>query len=126
MDFTKLNSESQFDGYLMPCINKLLAQLEKTKYITTLDLMKRYWQIPLAPSSKEKTACAPHLGLFQYMTMPFGLHWSLTTFQRLRDQVLPHHSRFAAAYLDDVVIFSTIGQSHGFCVAITEKGKSQC
>lgn len=42
--------------------------------------------------------------------MPFGLHGAPATFQRLMNQV--HMDNFAAAYLDDVVIYSTSWQEH--------------
>lgn len=38
--------------------------------------------------------------------MPFGLHGAVATFQRLVDKLLQRHTAFAAAYIDDVVIFS--------------------
>lgn len=44
--------------------------------------------------------------------MPFGLHGALATFQRLMNQVLAGMDTFAAAYLDDVVIYSTSWQEH--------------
>ena len=39
--------------------------------------------------------------------MPFGLQEALATFQRLMDRVLRGLDEFAAAYLDDVVVFSS-------------------
>lgn len=106
-DMRKLNSISCFDSYPMPRIDELLERLGKAKYITTLDLCKGYWQVPLEPSCKEYTAFqVPGLGLFHYTVLPFGLHGAPATFQRLMDIVLQDCCKFAAAYLDDVVIYS--------------------
>ena len=44
--------------------------------------------------------------------MPFGLHGAPATFQRLMDQVLAPHQQYAAAYIDDVVIFSSTWREH--------------
>lgn len=55
----KLNDVSTFYGYSMPQVGELLDRLGRTQYILTLDLTKGYWQVPLTPSSWEKTVSAP-------------------------------------------------------------------
>lgn len=44
--------------------------------------------------------------------MPFGLHGTAATFQRLIDQVLSGLTDFTAAYLDDIVIYSSTWEEH--------------
>lgn len=44
-----------------------------------------------------KTAFATPLGLFQFTTMPFGLHRATARFQHLLDHMLCHHCQFAVA-----------------------------
>ena len=44
--------------------------------------------------------------------MPFGLQGAPATIQRLMDRVLRGLDEFAAAYLDDVVVFSSIWEEH--------------
>ncbi|RXN24948.1 hypothetical protein ROHU_005997 [Labeo rohita] len=111
-DFRKLNSISCFDSYPMPRIDELIERLGKASYITTLDLCKGYWQVPLDPSCKSYTAFRSPTGLYQYTILPFGLHGAPATFQRLMDQVLAGCEQYAAAYLDDVVIYSGTWQEH--------------
>ncbi|KAJ1170433.1 hypothetical protein NDU88_002310, partial [Pleurodeles waltl] len=82
------------------------------KYMSTLDLTKGYWQIPLAPEDKEKTAFATQSGLYHFTVLPFGLHGAPATFQRLMDRLLNPFQTFTAAYLDDVVIFSETWDDH--------------
>ncbi|MGH0158407.1 UNVERIFIED_CONTAM: hypothetical protein FKN15_035412 [Acipenser sinensis] len=112
VDFRKVNAISKFDAYLMPRVDELLDRLGTAQLISTLDLTKGYWQIPLTQSSREKTAFSTPDGLFHFWTMPFGLHGALATFQRLMDQVLAPHHQYAAAYIDDVVIFSSTWKEH--------------
>ncbi|XP_041421806.1 uncharacterized protein LOC121394536 [Xenopus laevis] len=112
VDFRKINLISKFDSYPMPRIDELIDQLGGAKFISTIDLSKGYWQIPLDPESREKTAFATSQGLFQFVTMPFGLHGAPATFQRLMDRILRGHDSYCSAYLDDVVIFSPDWQSH--------------
>ncbi|CAM5112033.1 unnamed protein product [Natator depressus] len=103
-DFWQLNEVSQFDTYPITCIDELVDCLGNARYLTTLDLIKGYWQIPLAEDAKEKTAFSTPEGHFQYTVLPFGLHGAPATFQHLMDKLLRPHNNYAAAYLDDVVI----------------------
>ena len=111
-DFRKLNEISKYDAYPMPRIDELIERLGPARYISTLDLTKGYWQVPLTPRAREKTAFTTPDGLYHYRVLPFGLHGAPATFQRLMDQVLKPHHQYAAAYLDDIVIHSTDWQSH--------------
>ncbi|CAM4556526.1 unnamed protein product, partial [Lepidochelys olivacea] len=111
-NFRKLNEVSQFDAYPIPRIDELIDRLEKACFMSTLDLTKGYWQIPLAKADKEKMAFATPEGLYQYTVLPFGLHGAPTTFQRLMDKLLRPHGKYAAAYLDDVIIYSPDWETH--------------
>ncbi|KAJ1177696.1 hypothetical protein NDU88_002948 [Pleurodeles waltl] len=112
IDFRKLNSISLFDTYPIPRVDDVLEKIGRAKYMSTLDLTKGYWQIPLFPEDKEKTAFSTQSGLYQFTVLPFGLHGAPATFQRLMDHLLKPFSKFAAAYLDDVVIFSNTWIEH--------------
>ena len=56
VDYRKLNSLSQANAYPMPRIDELIDQLGQAKYVTTLDLTRGYWQVPVAEKAREKTA----------------------------------------------------------------------
>lgn len=112
LDFRKLNAVSKFDAYPMPRIDELVERIGRAKYITTLDLCKGYWQVPLEKTSREYTAFRTPVGLYHFKTMPFGLHGAPATFQRLMNQVLRNCEEYSAAYLDDVVIYSTTWTDH--------------
>ncbi|XP_075786849.1 uncharacterized protein LOC142829675 isoform X2 [Pelodiscus sinensis] len=112
IDFRKVNAISRFDAYPMPRTEELLERLGQAEYFSILDMTKGYWQIPLTPASKEKTAFPTPWGLFQFVTMPFGLHGAAATFQRLMDRLLQPHHAYAAAYIDDVVIYSPTWTAH--------------
>ncbi len=103
---------SKFDAYPMPRVDELLDRLGAARFYSTLDLTKGYWQIPLSPLSKEKTAFTTPFGLHQFVTLLFGLFGAPATFQRLMDKVLRPHSAYAAAYLDDIIIHSNDWQRH--------------
>lgn len=112
VDFQKVNVISRFDAYPIPRVDELLDRLGQARYISTLDLTKGYWQIPLTPASREKTAFSTLFGLFQFKTVPFSLHGAAATFQRLMDRVLQDHWDYTATYIDDIVIYSQNWQDH--------------
>lgn len=87
VDFSKLNAVSAFDPYPMPRVDELIEQLGKAKYLTTLDLCKGYWQVPLTDSAKDVTAFRVPSVLYHFKYMPFGLHGAAATFQHRVDQV---------------------------------------
>ena len=59
-----------------------------------------------------KTAFTTPYGLFQFRVMPFGLQGAPATFQRMMDIILNDAGDYAAAYLDDIVIYSTNWDDH--------------
>ena len=105
VDYRKLNAKTKFDAYPMPRIEEMLDAVGKSQNITTLDLAKGYWQVPLEEADKEKLAFVSPLGLYQFTVMPFGLSRAPATFQRLMDKVLRGTSDFAGVYLDNVIIY---------------------
>lgn len=112
LDYQRLNSVTTPDTYPMPRIDELIHRLGTSKYITTLDLSRGYWQVPIAPEDQAKTAYMTPAGLFQFRVMPFGLCGAPATFQRMMDSLLQGVESFAGAYLDDLVIHSKTWQEH--------------
>ncbi len=112
VDYRKVNAVSKFDAYPMPRVDELLDRLGSARFYSTLDLTKGYWQVPLSPLSKEKTAFTTPFGLHQFITLPFGLFGAPATFQCLMDKILRPHSAYAAAYLDDIIIHSNDWQRY--------------
>ena len=112
VDYRKVNAVSKFDAYPMPRINEMLDSIGDATYITTLDLAKGYWQVPMDKRDREKTAFSSPLGLMQFTVMPFGLSGAPATFQRLMDQTLRGLNEFLGVYLDDIVIYSHTWEEH--------------
>ncbi|KAL7834854.1 hypothetical protein SRHO_G00291010, partial [Serrasalmus rhombeus] len=96
----------------MPRADELIERLGKAKVLSTLDLCKGYWQVPLSQSSRKVTAFRTPSGLYHFLKMPFGLHGAAATFQRLMDKVLKDTENFTAAYIDNVVVFSASWEEH--------------
>jgi len=86
-------------------------------YISTIDLTKSYYQVPLAVKDEEKTTFSSPLGKFQFTRMHFGLKGAPTTFQRMMDSLLGNCHGFPETYIDDVAVYSITWSTH-----ITPKG----
>ena len=52
---------AKVDAYPMPRIEDTLDKIGPVEVITTLDLVKWYWQVPLSPQSKKLTVSQPPL-----------------------------------------------------------------
>lgn len=114
VDFRKVNAVTKRDAYPIPYVTSILDRLRDCRYLSSLDIKNAFWQIPLEQSSKERTAfTVPGRGLFQFKRMPFGLHNSTATWQRLIDRVLgPDLEPFVFVYLDDIIIATESFHKH--------------
>ena len=101
VDNRLLNSVATTDAYPMPRVDELIDHLGNAKFMTTLDLTREYWQVPMEEASRAFTT---PFELYQFQMMPFGLGGASATFQWLMDKVLCGLDEFSAAYLDDIVI----------------------
>ena len=96
----------------MPRVDEMIDQLGRAQYLSTLDLTRGYWQVPVSANAQHKTAFATPFGLFEFRRMPFGLQGAPATFQRMMDRLLDGLGDFAKAYIDDLIIFSTSWEDH--------------
>ncbi|KYO41119.1 retrotransposon-like protein 1 [Alligator mississippiensis] len=112
MDYRHLNAMVVFDVFPMPHVAELVERIGDARYISTLDMAKGYWQIPVAKRDRQKMAFGTPWGLYKFLRMPFGLHSTATTFQRLMDQILVPHTEYAATYIDDIIIYTQTWEQH--------------
>ena len=106
IDYRRLNDKTVKDAYPLPKIDEALDQLSGSRWWSCLDLASGYWQIAMHPDSVQKTAFSTHLGLFEWLVMPFGLCNAPAVFERLMDKVLSSLQWHGVlVYLDDVMAF---------------------
>lgn len=113
-DGRALNSVTKKDAYPLPKINSILSKLGQANYISSIDLNKAFWQIPLDEESSAKTAfVVPGRGLFEFTVVPFGLANAAQCQQKLMQNVLGYDLEPSVfVYLDDVIIVSENFESH--------------
>ena len=113
-DGRRINGVSQKDSYPLPLIEGTLNKIRDAKYLSTIDLKQAFYQIPLDPESRPKTAFAVHgRGLFEFCVMPFGLSCSSQTMCRLMDQVIgPALEPYCEYYIDDIIVATSTFEKH--------------
>lgn len=114
LDSRKVNKVTVKDAYPLPHIDGIISRLPKAEYISSLDLRRAFWQIPLAESSKDYTCfTVPNRPLYRYVVMPFGLCNAPQALCRLMDRVIPNSLRDEVfVYLDDLLIVSDTFEKH--------------
>ena len=113
VDYRRLNNITKKDAYPLPRTEDCLDSLGDAKVFTSLDCTVGYWQVPLRPADREKTAFATHSGIYHWLSMPFGLTNAPASFQRALDIILSGLKwKLCLVYLDDVIIFSASAEQH--------------
>ena len=117
VDYRELIAVTRQDSFPLPRIDDLLDQLDRSHYLSTLELASGYWQIRVHPESVPKTAFVTLQGSFEFTVIPFGLTNAPSVFQRLMQQVLqglnPENGPdFVSVYIDDVLVFSPSLEDH--------------
>lgn len=110
-DYRRVNTLTKADSYPMPRMEDCLDRVGNAKFVTKLDLLKGYWQVPLTERASEISAFATPDAFLQYKVMPFGLRNAGATFQRLMSRVLSDVSN-CEVYLDDVVCYDDSFEDH--------------
>nr|XP_033942276.1 uncharacterized protein LOC117449038 isoform X2 [Pseudochaenichthys georgianus] len=109
-DFRKVNAVTVPDAHPLPLIDDCIDEIGPAQFVSKLDMLKGYWQVPLTQRASDISAFVTPYSFLQYTVMPFGMCNAPATFQRLVNLVLGHVPD-CKAYLDDIV-YSKDWSSH--------------
>ena len=106
VDYRRLNEVTIKDAYPLPRIDDALDYLSGAAYFSTLDLASAYWQVAMEPGCEDMTAFCTHIGLYEWLVMPFGLANAPATCERLMEQLFQGMQwNGVLVYLDDLVAY---------------------
>ncbi|XP_077532684.1 uncharacterized protein LOC144145050 [Haemaphysalis longicornis] len=112
VDYRRLNAITRDQTYPIPNLEERVETVSKANYISTLDLVRGYWQVPLSERASRYAAFVSPFGTFRPVMLSFGLKNAPYCFSKLMDHVLRGLSEYALPYLDDVAIFSNTWEEH--------------
>ena len=122
LDLRKLNDLCYDDKTPIPHPEDLFNNIRGSKYFSRLDLKASYNQLLLHPDDRKYVSFRTQFGLFQALTMVFGLKNAPASLSRLlndlfRDDLkscdpLKHFSKFLQFFFDDLLIHSETLEEH--------------
>ncbi|XP_064463444.1 uncharacterized protein LOC135374410 [Ornithodoros turicata] len=112
IDYRRLNAVTKDLTYPISNIEERVEKVSGAKYISTIDLVRGYWQVPLTDKASRYAAFITHMGTFRPRKLAFGLKNAPFCFSQLMDRVLRGLESYALPYLDDVAIFSNTWEEH--------------
>ncbi|KAF7640694.1 hypothetical protein LDENG_00022530, partial [Lucifuga dentata] len=110
-DFRKVNAVTVPDSYPLPRMEDCIDNLGTAKYVSKLDLLKGYWQVPLTDRASDISAFVTPDNFLQYTVMAFGMCNAPATFQSLVNTVLTGVTN-CNAYLDVLIVYSSNWSEH--------------
>jgi hypothetical protein len=99
-DYHRLSLVTTPDKYPLPNIQGLSNGLHGCNIFSKIDLVKGYYQIPVAAADIPKMAIITPFRLFKYLFTPFGLSNAAKTFQHMMDRTVDD-LKGVFTYMDD-------------------------
>ena len=113
-DYRFMNKFLKVLAWPIPHIWTSLVSVEKSKYMTSIDVVSAFHCMRLDDESRKYTAYSTPFGLFEYVTGCFGLASMPSEFQMRMEDLFsgPLNQRWFLAYIDDGLISSSTWEAH--------------
>ena len=113
IDYRKLNTITRDQAYPIPNVEERVETVSGARYVSTLDLVRGYWQVPMTERASHYAAFVTPAGTFRPLVLSFGLKNAPFCFSQMMDRILRGAESYALPYLDDIAIFfANLGRSH--------------
>ncbi|MBW0509096.1 hypothetical protein O181_048811, partial [Austropuccinia psidii MF-1] len=113
-DFRALNTYTILDSYPIPRVHGTLTQLSKARFITPMDSLKGFHPNVLTPHSRKLLRIIANCGIYEYLSMPFGIKNAPSHYQRMINTIFPHElsEGWLITSIDDIIICSETWKLH--------------
>ncbi|GJT24104.1 putative reverse transcriptase domain-containing protein [Tanacetum coccineum] len=113
IDYRELNKLIVKNRYLLPRIDDLFDQLQRSRVYSKIDMKSGYHQLRVREEDIPKTAFRTRYGHYEFQVMPFGLTNTPAVFMDLMNQVCkPYLDKFIIVFIDDILIYSKSIKEH--------------
>ena len=113
LDARFINEIIEADNEAPPLIDDLLQHFHGCNFLSTTDMTKGYWQVPLEMESRKYTAFLHNGNLYHFKVIPYGLKTAGAGFVRgSKINFGPKVLSFLTAYIDDLLIPSNSFHQH--------------
>ena len=107
VDYRKLNDLTRKDAFPLPRAQDCFDAVAGATLFSSMDITSAYNQIPIRAEDIAKTAFETKYGLYEFVTMPFGLCNAPATFQRVIELACRGLQwKICLIYLDDLLVFA--------------------
>ena len=125
LDPKNLNKAIRREHYKIPTFEELTHKINGSKYFTTLDANKGFWQIALSESASKLTTFATPHGRFRFQRLPFGLSCAPEIFQKTFTEIF-NDITGVSIYIDDLIIFAKDKKEHDeILIKVLERAKER-
>ncbi len=113
INYWKLNALIKRDRYSIFLINKVLAWIQDSKYLTRLNIIITFNKLCMSTESENLITFITFFNVYKYRIMLFELINELAFFQHYINDVLFNClHKFCQTYLNDILIYSKILKEH--------------
>ncbi|MBW0515680.1 hypothetical protein O181_055395 [Austropuccinia psidii MF-1] len=104
-DFRALNTYTIPDRYPIPRTHETLTQLSQANFITAMGSLKGFHQNVLTENAKKLLRRIVHCGIYEYLSMPFGIKNAPSHYQRMMNTIFPEYlsEGWLIIYNDDII-----------------------
>ena len=121
VDYRKLNAVTEPIVVPLPRFDDVIDSVGEShaQIFNVLDCVSRFWQIPLDPATKDRSAFIILDGIFEWNRLPFGLKNAPLAFQQTISIPLKEMKwKYILRYADDVIVTHL---QHLECIFCCEK-----